>query len=320
VMRRWSQGLVLLAAVGCFVFAYFWKGLADPDPLKLAVGTRLGSEALVFALDQGPAVPPSQLRVVEMVGATALARALENGVVDAAILSLDEAVQMNAAGHPVRLAMILEVSLGADVVLGTARVKRLEDLKGMRVGVEIRSSGHYLLSRALEKGGLKLGDVELVPLVPREAPMALTSGQVDALVATEPDVSPLEKEAYPRLFDSSELKSPLMRVLAVREGAWESHREVLGLLAKRFVSAQPDMTAGNAKFGSFLERRTGLDTAMVGRCLRHCRFPSVEEMVDWMSGGKLQAVMEEKAGFMVETGLMDGDGVSLPDWEVSILR
>lgn len=312
-----GKGWVLAAAAACFGFAFFWPGLNEPQPFKLAVGTRMGSEALMFALSQSEAMPVDQLRMVEMFGATALSRALENEVVDGAILSLDEALQMNDAGHPVRIALLLEQSAGADVLLASAEITKVEMLKGKRVGVELRSSGHYLLYKALESAGLTLADVELIPITARETPGALLSDDVDALVVTEPDVRQVEAVDASRLFDSSQLKHPIMRVLAVREAVWKSHAEVLRRLVDQYFQAQPLMNSKDESFLNFLERRTRLAREPIMTCLKFSHFPSREETVDWMNSGRLKEVLSSKVEDMIKSELLSQGAVSLPNWDIN---
>jgi len=314
------KGWVFAAAAGCFGFAFFWQGLKEPEPFKLAVGTRMGSEALVFALSQVEAFPPDRLRMVEMFGATALSRALENEVVDGAILSLDEALQMNDAGHPLRIALLLEKSIGADVLLGGGSVTKVEMLKGKRVGVELRSSGHYLLAKALTSVGLTLADVQLIPITARETPGALLSNEVDALVVTEPDVRRVESVEFNRLFDSAQLKYPIMRVLAVREAVWESHESVLRELVNLFFATQSKMNVEDELFLSFLERRTRLGRDAMTTCLKFSTFLGPAEMLDWMQSGKLEAVLKAKAEDMVQSGLLRAGPSNLPSWDVSFFK
>ncbi len=315
-----NKMLVSLAAVGCFAFAVLWRGLPEPNPLKLAVGTRLGSEALVYALSQGKALSASELRLIEMSGATAISRALENGVADAAVLSVDEAVQLNDAGQPVRFAFVLEESVGADVLLTTAKVPQLKDLKGARIGVEVRSSGHYLLFKALERGGLTLADVELIPLTRREVPTALQEGAVDALVVTEPDAVQIAKNDALRLFDSSMLEFPILRVLAVRESAWDSNARMLKILVQRYLQAQPRMRATDAEFLEYLMRRTGLDKQAVVRMLEHCHFPDAEKTRSWLSGPRLENTLDVITRDMMKADLISRQARRKPTWDKAILE
>lgn len=76
--------------------------------------------------------------------------------------------------------------------------KRVEDLKGKRVGItQTGSTFHYMIGRLLEAKGLKLSDVELVPLGKLSALMAALQGkQVDAVILNEPNITKVVKDGY----------------------------------------------------------------------------------------------------------------------------
>ena len=79
--------------------------------------------------------------------------------------------------------------------------KKIEDLKGKRVGItQTGSTFHYMLGRLLETKGLKLSDVEIVPLGKLSAVMAALQGkQVDAAILNEPNITKMEKAGHGRV-------------------------------------------------------------------------------------------------------------------------
>jgi len=78
--------------------------------------------------------------------------------------------------------------------LHAAGVSTLKDLRGRKIGItQVGSTFHYNVGRFLEKEGMSLGDVELVPLQSLGAMSnALVAKRVDAIVTAEPFVSRLE--------------------------------------------------------------------------------------------------------------------------------
>lgn len=76
--------------------------------------------------------------------------------------------------------------------------KTVEALKGKRIGItQTGSTFHYMMGRLLETKGLKLEDVELVPLGKLSSLMAaLQSKQIDAVILNEPNITKVEKEKY----------------------------------------------------------------------------------------------------------------------------
>ena len=80
-------------------------------------------------------------------------------------------------------------------------LRSIEALKGKRVGITQKGSTfHYMLGRMLEAKGLSLDDVTLVPLGKLSAVMAaLQSGQIDACILNEPNISKVQMEGYGKL-------------------------------------------------------------------------------------------------------------------------
>lgn len=80
-------------------------------------------------------------------------------------------------------------------------VKSIEQLKGKKIGItQTGSTYHYMTGRLLEKHGLTLKDVELVPLNSIKGLMeSLKSKQVDAVMLNEPNLTTVVKEGYGRV-------------------------------------------------------------------------------------------------------------------------
>ena len=77
----------------------------------------------------------------------------------------------------------------------------IEALKGKRIGITQKGSTfEYMAGRLLESKGLSNDDVNLVPLGKISAVMAaLQSGQIDACILNEPNVSKVQREGYGKL-------------------------------------------------------------------------------------------------------------------------
>ncbi|MET0287706.1 MAG: NrtA/SsuA/CpmA family ABC transporter substrate-binding protein [Polyangiales bacterium] len=59
-------------------------------------------------------------------------------------------------------------------------IKKIEDLKGKRVAVNLAAHGDYLLLKALANHGVPAESVERVPIQPPEAAAAFATGKIDA--------------------------------------------------------------------------------------------------------------------------------------------
>jgi NitT/TauT family transport system substrate-binding protein len=80
-------------------------------------------------------------------------------------------------------------------------VTSLEALKGKRIGITQKGSTfHYMIGRMLETKGMKLDDVQLIPLGKLSAVMAaLESKQIDAAILNEPNISKVQRAGYGKM-------------------------------------------------------------------------------------------------------------------------
>ena len=113
--------------------------------------------------------------------------------------------------------------------MGEARpgIKSVKELKGKKIGVEIGFVSHLILLNGLEKAGLTEADVELVNMPTHQAAQTLASGDVDAIVAWQPN-SGESLKAVPgstRIYSSADEKGLIYDTLAVSPSSLSNRRE-----------------------------------------------------------------------------------------------
>ena len=109
------------------------------------------------------------------------------GQIDAVCMTNGDALVTGATGKRSKAILINDYSNGNDMVVARPGIRKVDQLKGQKVGVELGFVGHLLLLKALEANGMKEGDVELVNMPTHETPQALASKGVDAIVAWQPN-------------------------------------------------------------------------------------------------------------------------------------
>ena len=109
------------------------------------------------------------------------------GQLDAVTMTNGDALVTGATGAQSVMILVNDYSNGNDMVVAAPGITSIKDLKGKKVGVEIGFVGHLLLLNGLEKAGLTEQDVELVNVPTNETPQVLASGDVDAIVAWQPN-------------------------------------------------------------------------------------------------------------------------------------
>ncbi len=130
-------------------------------------------------------------QLVEYPSASEVLRAFRNQAIDGMVISLDELFGLAVDGFQPRIVLVVDVSHGADVVVGRRGMRRCATCKGKSVAVESSALGAFVLSRALALNGMQAGDVNVVHLESNEQPGAFEKGQVDGAVTFDPYRAPV---------------------------------------------------------------------------------------------------------------------------------
>lgn len=205
---------------------------AAPTQLRLAYGKKIHYAPQIVALkkgyfaQQGVAIEPKAVQA----GIQA-AEALTSGSADAAVMGDAPGIIVAASGIPVRIV----ASYGGGermhrlVAAPKSGIRSAADLHGKRIGVQMGSSTHGAFLLFLEKNGLDVKHLKLVPLNPRDMPEAMLAGDLDAGVGSEPWPSNIEE----RVTGSYEV--------ATLSGLGNTYPLVM-LVTDRYVKEHPDAT------------------------------------------------------------------------------
>lgn len=240
-----SSGTIVTAllVLTFWVAAMLVPSPIQKEPLRVAVGMWPAAEPWILAREAGD-LSSVDINLVELNWNSAAMRAVGNRVVDAAVLSLDEVVRQIHQGYPLKIVMITDISRGADLLLTRPGLNTIAELKGTRIGYEPRTSGAWLLSRALENANLKFSEVQQVPLNPAEVDEVFATLNLDGVVLSEPWRQRIQALNLNLVYDSSRPGSEIVRVLAVHPEALEQHRESLVSLIKAHVKWMPRLDKG----------------------------------------------------------------------------
>jgi len=184
-----------------------------PDPVTLDLGMlKLTSSAPLFiALEKG-FFEEESIAVNEkwFDAAQPIAVATVSGDIDVGATGITASLyNMIAAGQ--KLFIVADKGREAPnfrssalMVHSESAVTSVSELKGKKIGItQTGSTYHYMAGKLLEKYGLSLADVELVPLGKISAMMdALKGKQVDAVLLNEPNITLVENEGYGKVISS----------------------------------------------------------------------------------------------------------------------
>jgi sulfonate transport system substrate-binding protein len=145
------------------------------------------------------------------------------------------------------------------LVPAASNAKSITDLKGKKVAFQKSSIGHYLLIKALEREGLRIGDVESVNLAPPDANVALSKERVDAWFIWEPFVTRATQAGTARvLLDGADLRDTTNFFTATTQFA-HAHPEVLKVFLERLHESEEWCRSHPRELAELLAEKIGLD-------------------------------------------------------------
>lgn len=272
--------------VGCLVLLLWTAALqlptpSQPEPLRVAVGMWVGAEPLILAREAGE-LDSREVNLVEINWTSAAMRAVGNRVVDAAVLSLDEVIRQISQGYPLKVIMVTDISRGADFLMAKEGIASVDQLRGKRIGYEPRTSGAWLLSKALKNSDLKLSDVQPVPLNPAEMGEIFQELTLDGVVLAEPWRQRATGMQLNTVYDSSRTGAAIVRVLAVHPEAISAHREVLVSLIHSHLKWAPKLAEGGENLNPVL-RREGISSVVLNDILDNLEMVDLERNLKLLS-------------------------------------
>lgn len=225
---------IIAAVLSVFLFA----SCAREPAHVFRVGTNVwpGYECLYIARELGY-YNGTTIKLVEYSSSSEVLRDFRNGVIEAAALTMDEVLILKDQGHGPAVVLLLDTSNGADAVLSKPDIRSLKELRGKRVGVESTALGAFMLTRALQKAGLKSDEIKAVPVELSEHESAFLKGRVDAVVTFEPVRTLLLANGAKVIFDSSKIPNEIIDVLVVRHDAVDDNLDTIKSLMNGWFRA-----------------------------------------------------------------------------------
>lgn len=267
-------------------------GSDGPPPVfRVGVHAWPGFAPAYLARDDGD-WPSGKVRVVEMPTDAAIVRAMEGEVLEAACMTLDEALRIQQAGVEVRVLAVADESLGGDAIVAVrGGVGSVADLRGRRVATESHGLGLLFLARALRQSGLGLGDLTVVNADVPEHGRLIADGKVDAVVTYAPAKERLIEAGGAVLGDSASTPGRVIDVLVVRADAIRSNPGAARALLDGWLDAA-DRLEAEPRARARAARAMGMSPAEYESGRRSMRLPGRREVRALCSGPSPCLVIE----------------------------
>jgi NitT/TauT family transport system substrate-binding protein len=252
-------------------------------PLRIGTNVWIGNEPLYLARDLGY-LDREAIQLVEYPSASEVSRAFRNQAIDGMVISLDELFVLAVDGLQPKVVVVVDVSHGADVVVGSSGMRAMKDLRGKRVAVESGALGAFVLSRALALNGMQASDVSIVHLESNEHPAAFEQGQVDGAVTFDPYRTRLLGAGAQTLFDSSQIPGEIVDLLAVRASALERNPHAVQTLLTGWFKALDYLQRAPKDAAARMAVREQITGEQYLQALQGLRIPSRADNLKMLAG------------------------------------
>jgi len=206
VLHLLLLGLLLFILNGC----HFESNVKI---LKIGTNSWPGYESLHLA--QINNLYNENIKVIEYNSASEVLEKYRKGSIHAAALTLDEVIRLKVQGYSPIIVSVLDISNGADSIISTKNIKKMQDLKGKYIGVEDGALGAFMLNRALEYSNMKQNELEIISLSIDKHESAFKENIIDAVVTFEPVRSKLLNYGGHEIFSSKLIPNEIVDVLVV---------------------------------------------------------------------------------------------------------
>lgn len=273
-------------------------------PLRLGTNVWPGYEPLYLARQLGH-IDSKEVRLIEYPSASEVIRAFRNHALDAATLTLDEALLLQQDGIPVSVILVMDISHGGDVIMARSEIADMSALKGKRIAVESGALGAYVISRALEIHGMQLADIDVKHLEVSAHEAAYRNDEVDAAVTFEPVRTQLLNQGAHEIFSSREMPGEIVDVLVVHNDLLEQQKTRLNKLLSGWFKALDELQQNPDSSALILSQRLKVTPAEVLLGYEGLKLPSQEENRKLLAPtGSLHNTIERLSATMQQHGLL----------------
>jgi NitT/TauT family transport system substrate-binding protein len=272
---------------------------ASPESgsIKMGIEPWLGYGQWHIAAKQG-LFKKAGLDSVEIVNFTADAdinAALAAGQLQCGNIATHTAMNFIAAGLPLKIVALLDVSKTADAMISDGSVTAIKDLKGKQVAYEEGTTSDILLNYALSQNGMTVADIQKVPMPAADAGSALIAGKVPVAVTYEPYLT-LAMQQNPKvkmIYSAGEDPGLISDVFVVREEFLKDKPGQIVALLKAWDMALADYRKDMAGGRAIIARAVGAKPEELATAFEGVVYYSLAENKHELGGSFAKKVIPE---------------------------
>lgn len=186
----------------------------------------------------------------------------------------------------------------AVLVAANSNINSAAELKGKKVATVIGSTGHNLIKKVVEKEGFTLDDIQLINISAGDAGIVLSTGDVDAVVIWEPNVTRLTDNGTARVLVSgsyTDLRGT--NTFLARKDFTTKNPEVVSAILEQFARAVSELDNLDKSTIDYLSDQFKLSEEQIKKLIPKYNFAVKVDDVD-------AAALQDTINFLVGIGVL----------------
>jgi NitT/TauT family transport system substrate-binding protein len=319
--RQMMAGAAALGVAGAFRPAFAQDIPAKPEAGGIKMGLEpwlgYGQWHVAAKKDLFKAQGLDSVELVNFTQDADLNAALASGQLDCANVATHTAMAFAAAGLPIKIVMLLDVSMTADAILSDGSVNSIAELKGKQVAYEEGTTSDLLLNYGLAANGMSVADIQKVPMPAADAGTALIAGKVPVAVTYEPYLTTAKKQnpKVKMIYSASVEPGLISDVLVVNEKFLQEKPGQILALVKTWGAAEADYQANTQEDRGIIAEAVGDTAENLATAFDGVKFYSLAENKTAIGGDFPSKVMAAVKDAATKAGILtkDVDAAALID-------
>jgi NitT/TauT family transport system substrate-binding protein len=235
--------------------------------------------------------------------------ALAAGQLQCGNIATHTAMKFIAAGLPIKVVALLDVSTTADAMISDGSVTDIKGLKGKQVAYEEGTTSDILLNYALSQNGMTIADIERVPMPAADAGSAVIAGRVPVAVTYEPylTLAMQQNAKIKRIYTAGENPGLISDVFIVREEFLKEKPGQVAALLRAWDAALADYRKDTAGGRAIISEAVGAKPEELATAFDGVTYYSLAENKTELAGNFAEKVVPGVLAAAKTAGMIDKD-------------
>lgn len=274
---------IVVIALGAIIGLKYTSTKKDSSAFRLSVNTWVGYGPFYLAQEKGYFKDEGITVDISTMEDTAQRKiAMQKGDVDGLGDTVDLVVLSRDENVPSVTVLQVDESNGADGLVTTNNITKIQDLKGTQIAAQKNFVGESFLYYLLKKNGMSPNDVQVVDMESGAAGAAFAAGQVNSAVTFEPWLSKAKELKDGKvLISSADEPGVIVDTLSINETYLKDNPDKVKKVMRAWFKALDYWKANPEEANSIMAKHYNLSTAEFADYITGVKWPNYSENVTY---------------------------------------